>query len=160
MDGETVNRRGLNNRIPPPLVFATFAGAMAIFAWLLPSYGTLSWADRAIGTAFFLLAGLSGPPAVLRFIRAKTTINPVTIEQASVLVTDGVYRWTRNPMYLSMTALLSAIAAFSTQPWLWIGPILFVVFIHHFQIRPEENAMRSLFGEEYEAYTQRVRRWL
>ena len=95
-----------------------------------------------------------------RFIRVKTTINPIAIDQASVLVTDGVYRWTRNPMYLSMAALLAAFAAVSGQAWLWLGPILFVIYIQRFQIRPEERVMTQLFGDAYRDYVAKVRPWI
>lgn len=150
----------LDNRIPPPLVFIVFAGLMGVAAWLLPSFGERSLTSLLIAAAFFILASLTGPTAVRRFIRAKTTINPVAIEQASVLVTDGVYRWTRNPMYLSMAALLAAFAAVSGQPWLWLGPIFFVTYIQRFQIRPEERVMTQLFGDAYSDYVGKVRRWI
>lgn len=157
---DTQAPRGLNNRIPPPLVFLVVAGAMGTAAaWLPPSGlgGPWNW---ALGAALLLLAGLSGPSAIRRFGRAGTTIDPVAIERASVLVTDGVYRWSRNPMYLAMAALLGAIAAFAAQPWLLVGPVVFVLYITRFQIQPEEHSMQARFGESYAAYRARVRRWL
>lgn len=160
MSDNPMPRRGLEHRIPPPVVFLAVAAVMAVAAMLLPPTrfgGPISW---ALGGAALILAGLSGPPAIRRFGRAGTTIDPVAIERASVLVTDGVYRWSRNPMYLAMAALLVAIAAFTAQPWLVPGPIAFVLFITRFQIIPEERAMAARFGEDYAAYCARVRRWL
>jgi protein-S-isoprenylcysteine O-methyltransferase Ste14 len=157
---DTDLRRGLDNRVPPPLVFLAIAAVMVVAANLLPSTGLGGPWARALGGALLLLAGLSGPPAIWRFGRAGTTIDPIAIERASVLVTDGVYRWTRNPMYLAMAALLGAIAVFAAQPWLVIGPVAFVLFITRFQILPEERAMRARFGADYDAYRARVRRWL
>lgn len=150
----------LDNRIPPPLVFTAFAALMGMTAWLLPGFGEPGWTGWLISAAFFILASLTGPTAVRRFIRVKTTINPIAIDQASVLVTDGVYRWTRNPMYLSMAALLAAFAAVSGQAWLWLGPILFVIYIQRFQIRPEELVMTQLFGDAYRDYVAKVRPWI
>ncbi len=152
--------RGLDHRIPPPLVFLVVAGAMT-GAWsLLPPSGLdgpLSW---ALAGCLVLLAGLTGPPAIQSFRRAGTTINPVAIERASTLVTQGIYRWTRNPMYLAMALLLAAIAAVAAQPALLAGPAAFMLFITRFQIVPEEHAMRARFGAEYDHYRARVRRWI
>lgn len=150
----------LDHRVPPPVVFVLMAGAMALAAVLLPPSGLRGPVSWGLGTGLMLLASLSGPAAILRFVRAGTTIDPVAIERASVLVTDGVYRWTRNPMYLAMAALLGALAAFTAQPWLALGPVAFVLLITRFQILPEERAMRLRFGAEYDAYVGRVRRWI
>jgi protein-S-isoprenylcysteine O-methyltransferase Ste14 len=158
--GDTTRSRGLENRIPPPLVFLATAGLMLGAALLLPPSGLrgpLSW---GIGTAALVLAALLGPTAIRRFMGVGTTIDPVRIERASVLVTDGVYRWSRNPMYLAMAALLVSLAAFAAQPWLLLGPLGFVLFITRFQIIPEEHALRARFGETYDSYRAAVRRWI
>jgi protein-S-isoprenylcysteine O-methyltransferase Ste14 len=150
----------LDHRIPPPLVFLLTAVAMAGAAAWLPASdlgGPFAW---GLGVACVLLAGLAGPPAILRFRRARTTIDPVDIGRASSLVVDGPYRWTRNPMYLAMAAVLAAIAAFTAQPVLTLGVVAFCAYITRYQIRPEERAMRSRFGAAYDAYCLRVRRWL
>lgn len=152
--------RGLDNRVPPPVVFLVVVGAMGVADWLLPPSGLDGPVAWVLGVLLLVVAGLSGPPAVLRFNRAGTTVNPVAIERASVLVTEGAYRWTRNPMYLGLASILGAIAAFTAQPWLVLGPVAFVLFITRFQILPEERAMRARFGDAYDAYCARVRRWL
>lgn len=152
--------RGLENRIPPPLVFLATAGAMAWAATELPPSGLGGPVAWALGAALLLLAALSGPPAVRGFLRAGTTIDPVAIQRAAVLVTGGVYRWTRNPMYLAMAALLGAIAAFLAQPWLLLGPACFMLYITRFQIMPEERVLQARFGADYAAYRARVRRWV
>lgn len=159
-NAKQLERRGLDNRVPPPLVFVAIAGAMIATAAALPSSelgGPWTW---SLGAALVLLAGLAGPRAIRRFMRVGTTIDPVKIERASVLVTDGVYGWSRNPMYLAMAALLCALAAFEAQPWLALGPIVFVAFITRFQILPEERAMRNRFGVAFDSYRARVRRWI
>jgi len=94
------------------------------------------------------------------FRRAKTTMNPMKASAASSLVSNSVYRFTRNPMYLGLLLTLVAWAAFLSNPLgvLWVPA--FVLYINRFQITPEERVLSSLFGAEYAAYRNRVRRWL
>ena len=97
---------------------------------------------------------------VRSFQRARTTINPVRIDEASHLVTSGVFGVTRNPMYVALTALLMAWACWLASPWVWAGPLSFALFIHRFQILPEERVLAEKFGSAYDAYRRRVRRWI
>lgn len=156
----TTRRHPLDNRVPPPLVLLLVAGAMGTGAALLPSSGLQGPLAGALTACCLVVAGFFGPPAIRRFRRAGTTINPVTIDRASQLVVEGVYGWSRNPMYVAMAAILAAIAAAAAQPVLLIGPIAFILFITRFQIIPEERAMATLFGAAYASYRSRVRRWL
>ena len=103
----------LEHRIPPPAVFLAVAVGMAGAAWFLPPSGSAGPATQVLAAVLFVLAGFIGPPAILSFRRNATTIDPVNIDRASTLVTTGIYRWTRNPMYLSMATLLTSLAAFS-----------------------------------------------
>ena len=149
----------LNNRIPPPFLFAFLALAMAGASLALPGvnvFGGLRWPLVAV---FFLLA-LIGVAAVRGFTQAKTTIDPVHIDRASRLVTSGAFSITRNPMYVSMACLLVALAFYLSVPWLFLGPVLFVLFITRFQIIPEERVMTEKFGDAYATYRERVRRWI
>jgi protein-S-isoprenylcysteine O-methyltransferase Ste14 len=84
----------------------------------------------------------------------------VDIEAASTLVTGGVFRYTRNPMYVALTALLLAWTAWLAAPWAAFCPVAFALFITRFQIIPEERVLRAKFGRAYEDYAQRVRRWI
>jgi protein-S-isoprenylcysteine O-methyltransferase Ste14 len=97
---------------------------------------------------------------LLAFRAARTTINPMAPQRTRALVTGGVYRITRNPMYVGMALLLSAWAVALGSTWALAGPLGFMLFITRFQIRPEEQALHALFGETYAAYCRRVRRWL
>lgn len=97
---------------------------------------------------------------VISFRRAQTTVNPLKPETSTALVTTGIYRITRNPMYLGMLAVLLAWAAYLSSAWALLGPVAFALYITRFQIIPEERALRSLFGTTFVAYTQRTRRWL
>lgn len=147
----------LENRIPPPLVFLTTAWLMGVFG----GPEVLSPGLRLLVLVVCLLpGGYLAPRAFLRFRRAGTTPSPIRIEGASVLVTDGVYAYTRNPMYLSLVCLLVSRAAWLNSAWAFLGPVMFIAYITRFQILPEERALEALFGEEYRRYQQRVRRWI
>lgn len=152
--------RMLENRIPPPVVATIFAAAMWGISLVVPG---VAWRDaaRVTGTvlpaligAFFCLAG------VISFRRAKTTVNPLKPENASALVSGGIYRVSRNPMYVGFALFLVAWAAWLSSPAALAGVIGFVLYINRFQVAPEERALAALFGDDFERYKARVRRWL
>jgi protein-S-isoprenylcysteine O-methyltransferase Ste14 len=114
----------------------------------------------AIASMFIVLSMLVGLAAVWGFRRAGTTLNPLNPGQASALVVRGVYRWTRNPMYLAMLLALAGWACIvSNAAALAILP-LFVAYLNRFQIAPEERALHACFGAEFDDYRRKVRRWL
>ena len=150
----------LEVKVPPPLV----AVAVAVAMW-----GLLSVASRlhapadlrlAAGIALVAIGVLFSVAGVLSFRRARTTLNPTTPEATSSLVTSGVYRVTRNPMYVGFSFVLVAWAVFVPSAWALLGPLAFVLYIGRFQIVPEERALAKLFGGEDTAYQARVRCWL
>jgi protein-S-isoprenylcysteine O-methyltransferase Ste14 len=94
------------------------------------------------------------------FRHAKTTVNPLSPANSSSLVTSGIYRFTRNPMYVGLALVLLAWALFLSSPWSLLGPLVFVLYINRFQIVPEERILSGIFGEAYSAYRTKVRRWL
>jgi protein-S-isoprenylcysteine O-methyltransferase Ste14 len=103
----------------------------------------------------FDLAGL------LAFRASRTTVNPMRPERASSLVTHGVYRITRNPMYVGMVCLLLAWGLYLAHwPALLAGPLAYVLYLNRFQIAPEERVLLDLFGPSYRSYMGQVRRWL
>lgn len=151
----------LDLKIPPPLVAAALAGAMYAAASLLPPvlalpHGARVYAALALAAvgACFDMVGL------LAFRKAKTTVNPLTPQHSSAVVTTGVYGVTRNPMYLGLALILLGLAVYLASPWAFLGPVGFIAFITRFQIRPEERALTARFGATYTAYCARVRRWL
>ena len=107
----------------------------------------------AAGLTFDLLG-------ILAFRASRTTINPLKPERASALVTGGVYRVTRNPMYVGMTLLLLAWACYLAAVLPFVGPVLLVLYLTRFQIQPEERVLQGIFGAAYASYAARVRRWL
>jgi protein-S-isoprenylcysteine O-methyltransferase Ste14 len=150
----------LETRIPPPLVGLI----MGVLAWLasgLVSPTGIAAPTRGVAALVLVLAGLALAGAGARTVtRAKTTLNPLKPEEAKTLVTTGIYRYTRNPMYLGMAAWLLAWAAWLGTAAGLLGPLLFVLYMNRFQIRPEERALARLFDGQFMEYQARVRRWL
>lgn len=92
------------------------------------------------------------------FRRAGTDLIP--FRNVSALVTDGIYRYTRNPMYLGMLAVLLGCVITVGSTLALCVPAAFVIIIEVRFIRPEEAMLRELFPEEYSAYCEQVRRWI
>jgi protein-S-isoprenylcysteine O-methyltransferase Ste14 len=150
----------LEHKIPPPIVAAIIATAMWGISSLEPAL-PLAPAMRQFLAATLAIVGVSFDLlGLLAFRRSRTTINPMKPSKASALVTGGIYRVTRNPMYVGLALLLSAWAMHLSMLWPFLGPALFVIYMNRFQIGPEERVMRGKFGEQYAAYAARVRRWL
>lgn len=144
---------------PPPLIFVSILAVGLAIDFLMYRLPTgLPLLPRGLAGA--VLAGLSifiVLAAWLRFRRAGTPVEPWRTSTA--LVTDGIYGWTRNPMYLAMALLYLAIALAvdSLVTMLLLIPLL--VLLHYGVIRREERYLERTFGEAYDSYRQRVRRW-
>lgn len=150
----------LELKIPPPAVGALVGLAM----WLVAPLGSalaLGTSPRHVFAIALAAAALAFDLAgLLAFRASRTTINPLSPQRASSLVTGGVYRITRNPMYVGMCLILLAWAVYLSAVLPFFGPVVFVLYITRFQVLPEERVLRQLFGEQYVQYTARVRRWL
>ncbi len=152
--------RWLETRIPPPVVAALVAVLMGLAAPSAARLAASSTLRLSLALAIALAGGVVAGAGSRAFRRAGTTVNPLRPARASSLVTTGIYRFTRNPMYVGLTCVLTGVAA-----WLWwwpalAGPCVFVAYITRFQVQPEERALGAKFGAEYEAYRRQVRRWL
>ena len=146
--------------IPPPLIAVTLAGCMWFLDRLpfalpfsLPAAEIIAGVTVATG---FAVAGAG----VLEFRRHRTTVNPIRLDKATALVTSGIFRFTRNPMYLGLLLVLAGIGIRLGSLLPFGAAALFIPIINVLQIRPEEATMERLFGDEYTAYRQRTRRWL
>tara|TARA_B110000211_G_scaffold194821_1_gene223180 strand:- start:99 stop:572 length:474 start_codon:yes stop_codon:yes gene_type:complete len=150
----------LDNKVPPPAVALIIAATM----WHLSAYEpalSLSAEMSEILILFLVIVGVSFDVCgLLAFRQLKTTINPMSPNKTSTLVTGGIYRLSRNPMYVGLFLFLMAWAIQLSMLWPFIGPVLFVIYITRFQITPEERVMESKFGDEYSIYKNKVRRWL
>lgn len=150
----------MNPLVPPPVVVAIIGVVMWAVGRKL-ELGKFEAALQAPVAGVLLIVGLSLMiVAVASFIAAKTTVNPLRPSRTSSLVTTGIFRISRNPMYLGDLLVLAALAV-------WLGNVVnvvllvfFIWYINRFQVFPEERALTNLFGESYVAYCSRVRRWL
>ncbi|MBV1843509.1 methyltransferase family protein [Photobacterium ganghwense] len=146
-------------RLPPPLVLLLSVFGMYLLAQLMPLYEFHFAGQRMLMLMFCLAGTLIGLAAVMSFARAKTTVNPHKPAKTSALVTTGIYRISRNPMYLALLCLLMAAFIYfsALSAVLMIG--VFVMYMNHFQIAQEETVLKAMFGDRYEKYCHRVRRW-
>ncbi len=149
----------LEHKVPPPLI-----GALcALLMWLICGMPPLTGKPPLLlvpALALVVLGLMVEAAGVLSFRRARTTVNPFAPERTVNIVSSGIYRLSRNPMYLGMACILTGWAV-----WLWqvqavLGVVLFVAWITRFQIIPEERVLTQKFGTEYRQYRQRVRRWV
>lgn len=150
----------LELKVPPVVLWLAFALLMRLSAGLAPQPALAGLHQPQLGVAL-LLAGVGvAISGVVAFRQARTTVDPRHPQKMSALVTSGVYRATRNPMYLGMLLALVGWAC-------WLGrfppfflPPFFVIFLNRFQIAPEERALARMFGPGFAAYRARVRRWI
>ncbi len=152
--------RSLELKIPPPLVALVIAVQMWLLSLLAPALG-FTIPARILVAIILAVAGIATAVAgAATFARAKTTVNPTTPEKSSSLVSWGIYKVTRNPMYLGLLFVLTAWAIFLSNPLPFLLLPVYMLYINRFQIAPEERALTSLFGREFAAYQSRVRRWI
>lgn len=152
----------LELKVPPPAVALAATGVMTLLSWLPgPTLepATTSGLQRVAPVLASVGIGIA-VAGVLSFRHARTTVNPLKPEGATALVTSGIYRLTRNPMYLGLAVVLLGWSAWLGSPWPLAGIAGFVAWITRFQILPEERVLTRLFGAQFEAYCGRVRRWL
>jgi protein-S-isoprenylcysteine O-methyltransferase Ste14 len=150
--------RALELRIPPLLLVLVVAMGMALSAFVVPAALVVP-ARQAVAAALAVAGVLLALAGVLAFRRHRTTVNPMTPGKSSALVATGIYRLSRNPMYLGFLLLLGGWGAYlaNAVALLWLPA--FVVYMNRFQIQPEERALTQRFGEQYLAYCRAVRRW-
>lgn len=147
----------MKTKFPPVLLFLI----TAVLMWVAPSFAVLALPKLtalAVVVAFlgFLVMALGG----LALKQAGTTHNYATPQASNQLVVKGIYRYSRNPMYLGLALILSAWALYLGQGLAWFFVVGFVVYLTHFQIKPEEAVLSQTFGQSYQAYRQTTRRWL
>ena len=150
----------LELKVPPPAVALLFGFLMWLVTSLVASIEVPLGARLAVALLFASIGLVFGVSAMVSFSRAKTTMNPTKPAASSSLVITGPFRFTRNPMYLSLLLYLLAWAVYLSNFMAVLFLPVFVLYINQFQIKPEERVLFSLFGPEYAAYKERVRRWL
>jgi protein-S-isoprenylcysteine O-methyltransferase Ste14 len=148
----------LDLKVPPAVVAAVIAASMWLVSYNLPAftYAPMLVATVGVGLIGFAIIGW----AMLSFLEAQTTVNPMKPSSASVLVTSGVYRRTRNPMYLGMFLILVGWSLFLANALSFLVLPAFILYMNQFQIKPEERALTARFGREYLEYMAQVPRWI
>jgi protein-S-isoprenylcysteine O-methyltransferase Ste14 len=153
-------------RLELKLPSLALAGLLALAMWLsVRIWPGGTWAPapalRATLALTLVAAGaLIAAAGVLAFRRARTTVDPRVPQHSSALVVAGIYRLTRNPMYVGFALALAGWALWLAHPVAAFGPLLFVLWIDRLQIAPEERALRGRFGSSFDDYCGRTRRWL
>jgi len=154
-------RQGDGARVVPPVAALL---CVAVPMWLVARFApalAVELPGRRTAALVLALAGAAVALAgVAEFRRARTTVNPLRPERASALVVSGIFRWTRNPMYLGLAIVLLGWAWYLGHPLAALGVPAFVTWMNRSQIPREERALEQLFGAEFAQYKTRVRRWL
>lgn len=145
-------------KVPPPVVMLSAAALMyglsrlnAGYAWQAPLWLPLLFACSGLAVA---AAG------ALVFRRHRTTLSPFHPHKTSTVVNSGIFRYSRNPMYLGMALLLAAWSIWLGSWPALFGILLFVLYMNRFQIGPEERVLQEKFGDAYRRYCRQTRRWL
>jgi len=152
--------RSLELKIPPVALILLVAALMWLASWAMPTF-RFEFPSRnvfALSVAIFgaIISGLG----IVSFRQARTTVNPMKPDTTSSLVVSGIYRWTRNPMYLGFLLVLLGWALFLSNALAFVLLPAFIFYMDRFQIEPEERTLHLLFGQQFVIYTSRVRRWL
>ena len=145
-------------RVPPVVALG---GALALSAGVaaVDPVRRPSPALRAAGAALAAAGVAVALAGVAAFRRRRTTVDPRYPERAAALVGEGVYRWSRNPMYVGLVAVASGAAVGSGSALASAGPALLAAYLDRVQIPAEERALRARFGEAFDAYARAVPRW-
>ena len=146
-------------KVPPALTLLIFGISMYVLDRFLPVGEFDFFGRRAMTFAMFVMGFLILMIAIVQFLRSKTTVDPMHPEKTSQLVTSGIFNYSRNPMYLGMLMFLIGWGLYLGNAFNTIIAAGFVYFMNHFQILPEEQALREKYGKVYQLYCKAVRRW-
>ena len=150
----------LELRIPPAALAVLLGGLMWVSAGVWPAAGFRLPAGPIIATCLAAAGVGIALLGVASFRRAGTTVNPLQPGSTSRLVVSGIYRRTRNPMYLGMLLVLLSWGAFLGNALAFLPALAFIPLMNRLQIRPEERILAATFGPAFTAYRSTVRRWL
>ncbi|MCI0608986.1 MAG: isoprenylcysteine carboxylmethyltransferase family protein [Anaerolineae bacterium] len=145
-------------KIPPPILTIIFIVIAYVAKWTIPIPFVVPNILRNIGFGLIVVGFLLGIAAFLEFRKARTTVDPHG--RVSSVVTSGIYRFTRNPIYLGFLLMLIGIPLNSGTYWGLILAPVFIYFINSSVIEREEAYLEKKFGDVYTSYKSRVRRWL
>ncbi len=143
--------------LPPTLVLLLISISVPL-GLFVPIVGPWAWPVRVAGLLPLVIGIWLAVAGSALFERAGTNIK--TFTDPDVLVDNGLFAHSRNPMYLGFVLLLVSVAILAGGLSAWIGPIVFGVMAEHWYVAFEEERMVARFGRDYENYYRRVPRWL
>ena len=148
----------IKTKFPPPLIALTFGFLINYTKNIFPK---IEIKNKIIFGSSIIISGLIIIlSAIILFKKYQTTISPLNPFNATKLMTDGIYKFSRNPMYLGLLLVLVGISTILNPFGGFFLIPLFVLYLNFFQIIPEENAMADLFKDEFLDYKKNVRRWI
>ena len=147
-------------KVPPLAQVLVISIGMLSISILLPSFGVLIPAGRLVGSILMAVGATLAIAGVLEFRRCKTTVDPRYPNNSDRLVCSGIYRLSRNPMYLGMFIILLGWSIYLANLLSFVFLPVFVFYMNHFQITPEERVLSEKFGTEFDRYCNEVRRWI
>lgn len=150
----------LELKVPPVPLAAVFAAAMYGVAKVMPAASFVFQGRIPIAPIVAILGGVISLAGVVTFLAKRTTMNPLTPNGASMVVTGGVYRISRNPMYLGLLLALAGLGLYLSNALALLFLPVFVVYMNRFQIKPEERILLAKFGPAFAQYMATVRRWI
>lgn len=150
----------LELKIPPLLAALGIGLAMLGVSRAAPELSFALSGGLAIALSLAALGAILALAAVVAFRRERTTVNPMTPDASSSVVSSGVYRYSRNPMYLGFLLALAGWAVYLSNAAAAVLPVAFVAYMNQYQIKPEERALLAKFGPSFLHYMSRVRRWV
>ena len=145
-------------KIPPPLlvvilVVSNYFSSKKIDLIHLPNQDFISILILLIGMLILI-------NPIFKFIKSKTTIDPIKFKKVNKLITSGIYKYSRNPMYLGLLMIVISTSIFFLNILSITTPFLFYCWINRFQIKREEIFLTEKFGKEYLLYMTKTRRWI
>ncbi|MGX9415925.1 methyltransferase family protein [Vibrio sp. WJH972] len=150
----------LELKIVPVVLVLIAVGFIWALDWLLPTFRLMFPGQMICAAILFVAAGYLGLKGIWDFRQAKTTVHPHIPHEASTVVSNGIYQYSRNPMYLGLVCLL-LVEGLVLKNWTMILVVWgFIAYLNRFQILPEERALEAKFGKEYLDYKEKVRRWI
>lgn len=150
----------LELKVPPLAQVLVISIGILSISILLPSFGVLIPAGRLVGSILMIVGATLAIAGVLEFRRSKTTVDPRHPNNSERLVCSGIYRLSRNPMYLGMFIALLGWSVYLANLVSFVLLPGFVFYMNQFQIKPEEKILSKKFGTGFDRYCSEVHRWV
>jgi protein-S-isoprenylcysteine O-methyltransferase Ste14 len=147
-------------KVPPALLFLICVALMWGINWLIAAQRLEFLYQKWVAVLFIGFGVILGILGVFEFTKLSTTVNPHKPENTSKLVTSGVYRFSRNPMYAGLLFCLVGIGIYFGNLWSFLVIPVFIWYMNEFQVKPEEVVMRQKFGSDFKEYSEKVNRWI